>query len=60
MQGGVVPGELPQGQAAAGAFGLVPYRAGAAMAQPGFEQGRGIGGGQQQQAMPRRGRGPTG
>ena len=60
MQGGVVPGELPQGQAAAGAFGLVPYRAGAAMAQPGFEQGRGIGGGQQQQAVPRGGRRPTG
>ena len=60
MQGGVVPGELPQGQAAAGAFGLVPYRAGAAMAQPGFEQGRGIGGGQQQQAVSRRGRGATG
>ena len=59
MQGGVVPGQLPQGQAAAGAFGLVPYTGGAAMAQPGFEQGRGIGGGQQQQAVTRGGRGPT-
>ena len=51
MQRGVVPGELPQGDAAAAALGGLPQQPAAQLRQPGLEHRQGIRGRQQQQAM---------